>query len=242
MRMPAITGLVCASLFALPAAAGHPDGDARDRVLTCESDKGRPRECAAETNGKVRLLRQLSRSPCIEGRSWGAQRDGVWVSDGCRGQFLVGSTQKRPSADDRFVRCESKDGRSNHCAARTASGVELVRQLSRNACIRGQNWGWDERGIWVSGGCRAEFRAASARVDDDDDARQALRCESDEGRPRHCPADTRGGVRILRQLSRAPCIEGRSWGADRRGIWVEGGCRAEFELGGGGREWASGYR
>jgi hypothetical protein len=26
------------------------------------------------------------------------------------------------------------------------------------ACIEDQNWGWDRRGVWVSDGCRAEFR------------------------------------------------------------------------------------
>ncbi len=163
MRNSAFAALVCGSIVggtAMPSNAVRPDWDARDQVMTCESNEGRLRECAADTRGRVRLVKQLSRSPCIEGRTWGARRDGIWVSEGCRAEFLVGRSRKRDrQADDvAFVRCESRDGRSQHCPARTGGGVELVRQLSRSECIRGRNWGWDERGIWVSGGCRAEFR------------------------------------------------------------------------------------
>ena len=57
-----------------------------------------------------------------------------------------------------------------------------------------------------------------------------MRCDSNDKLPRHCPADTSGGVRLYRQLSRSTCVEGRSWGYDGNGIWVEDGCRAEFEV------------
>jgi hypothetical protein len=57
-----------------------------------------------------------------------------------------------------------------------------------------------------------------------------VRCESKDGRAQQCPAVTRGGVRLVRQLSRTACIEGRNWGYDARAIWVEGGCRADFEV------------
>ena len=42
---------------------------------------------------------------------------------------------------------------------------------------------------------------------------------------------TRGGVRLVKQLSREACVEGVSWGFDRDGIWVDQGCRAEFQIG-----------
>ncbi len=58
---------------------------------------------------------------------------------------------------------------------------------------------------------------------------QTLRCESD-GDYRHCRADTRNGARLYRQLSRASCRYNDTWGYDRRGVWVDRGCRAEFSL------------
>jgi Protein of unknown function (DUF3011) len=58
-----------------------------------------------------------------------------------------------------------------------------------------------------------------------------LRCESNNGRLNYCSADTRGGVRLVRQRSDSPCISGRTWGYNRRGIWVDRGCRADFVTG-----------
>ncbi|MFZ4689259.1 MAG: DUF3011 domain-containing protein [Polymorphobacter sp.] len=59
---------------------------------------------------------------------------------------------------------------------------------------------------------------------------ETIRCESRDGRYRACQADTRGGVRLVRQLSSTPCREGRSWGRRSNEIWVDDGCRGEFEL------------
>lgn len=55
------------------------------------------------------------------------------------------------------VRCESANGRENFCPANTYGGVTLSTQLSSSGCYQGENWGYDNRGIWVSGGCRADF-------------------------------------------------------------------------------------
>jgi len=56
-------------------------------------------------------------------------------------------------------------------------------------------------------------------------------CASDNMERNYCNADTRNGVRIIRQRSESDCIYGRTWGYDRRGIWVDRGCRADFEVG-----------
>jgi hypothetical protein len=37
-------------------------------------------------------------------------------------------------------------------------------------------------------------------------------------------------VQLLRTLSDSACIEGRTWGWDRNGVWVDRGCRAEFSV------------
>jgi hypothetical protein len=57
-----------------------------------------------------------------------------------------------------------------------------------------------------------------------------LCCQSREFRDNDCPANTRGGVALVRQFSRNPCHAGETWGYDRRGIWVTAGCDAEFRL------------
>lgn len=56
-------------------------------------------------------------------------------------------------------------------------------------------------------------------------------CSSDDMRRHYCDADTRGSVRMVRQRSDAACRQDSTWGYDRRGIWVDRGCRADFEVG-----------
>ncbi len=60
---------------------------------------------------------------------------------------------------------------------------------------------------------------------------ESITCESNNGRERYCPANTRGGVTLSSQLSRDGCYQGDTWGYDRSGIWVSGGCRATFHTG-----------
>ena len=59
---------------------------------------------------------------------------------------------------------------------------------------------------------------------------QVVSCSSDDMHRHYCPADTRGGVRLFKQRSDSSCRQGYSWGYDRRGIWVDHGCRADFQV------------
>lgn len=221
-----------AAFGAAPLASAQYDDTPGAGTLRCESRDGRLRECPADVRGGVRVAKQLSRSECVRGRNWGVSRDGIWVSDGCRAEFAYGygmGEEDGPLAGGgRVFRCESKDGRWKQCPINSNGPVEFVRQLSRGGCLRNQTWGMDRRGVWVSGGCRAEFRISANAGRGDT---QVVRCESNDGRQEHCPVNTRGGVRVARQISRAACIEGHNWRFDRNGIWVKEGCRADFEIG-----------
>ena len=55
-------------------------------IVRCESIKNRSNECRLE--GRARMIRQLSGSPCVEGETWGQSRYGVWVTQGCRAEFV----------------------------------------------------------------------------------------------------------------------------------------------------------
>lgn len=61
-------------------------------------------------------------------------------------------------------------------------------------------------------------------------ASRRITCESDKDRYEFCRVNTRGGVRLERQLSETRCRKGRNWGYDRDGIWVDDGCRAVFRV------------
>lgn len=58
---------------------------------------------------------------------------------------------------------------------------------------------------------------------------QIIRCESWNYRYARCSANTRDGVRLSRVLA-GDCSR-RNWGSDRNAVWVNNGCRAEFQVG-----------
>ena len=66
-----------------------------------------------------------------------------------------------------------------------------------------------------------------------------ITCESRNNSYQSCPVDASGGVRLSRQLSSQGCWQNDTWGFDRNRIWVDRGCRAEFEVGGQGSNAAS---
>ena len=147
--------------------------------------------------------------------------------------------------------CASDDGRRNYCGTDTRGGVRMVRQRSGSPCIQGRTWGYDRNGIWVDRGCRAEFETNARYSNNDnyygrDRSRdryygrnrnngsgynvQTFYCESGDMRRDWCSEGLTGQVRLVRQRSDSPCIQGRTWGRDRGGVWVDRGCRADFEV------------
>lgn len=57
-----------------------------------------------------------------------------------------------------------------------------------------------------------------------------VRCGSVNGHYNTCRLSEPGYVNMERQLSGARCERGRSWDFDRREIWVDRGCEAEFRV------------
>lgn len=57
-------------------------------------------------------------------------------------------------------------------------------------------------------------------------AAQTFSCSSDDGKRHYCPAQ--GPAQLVKQRSDSPCRQGYSWGTDKRGVWVDHGCRADF--------------
>ena len=134
-------------------------------TVTCESQNNRGKHCAVENidTNSVSLQRRLSQTVCQRGSNWGVDRDGIWVDNGCRAVFAYrqvggGWQPDRPDGQG-SIRCESNFGRRNHCGVPNIDpgSVTKNRELSNTECRRGQNWGVDSGGIWVDGGCRAEF-------------------------------------------------------------------------------------
>jgi hypothetical protein len=126
------------------------------------------------------------------------------------------------------ITCSSNDGRRNWCDIGRARDAQLVRQISGSACIRDNTWGVDRRGLWVDKGCRAEFVIGGRPGPPPPPPPQVVTCSSNDGRRNWCDVGRRRDIRFSRQISGSACVQGRTWGIDRRGIWVDQGCRAEF--------------
>lgn len=60
-------------------------------AVSCESQDGQDHFCQVDLGGAGRatLVRQLSKTRCIEGENWGFNRAGVWVTQGCRAEFTI---------------------------------------------------------------------------------------------------------------------------------------------------------
>jgi hypothetical protein len=132
--------------------------------------------------------------------------------------------------------CSSEDGGRKFCPTNTSGGVQLVYQRSGSPCEFGRTWGYDERGVWVDRGCRADFAVGYTGGPGGPNWQgwgqsYNVYCASDDMGRNYCPVDTRGGVRLVRKRSDSDCVFGRTWGYERRGIWVDRGCRADFEIG-----------
>lgn len=202
-----------------------PDGGGES--IRCESTDNRQKNCTTPWQSMSRLVRQLSRTPCVAGQTWSSSRGQVWVNGGCRAEFA-------PLVDNAGgeIRCESTDSRPRSCATPWTGGSELLRQLSGTHCVAGQNWSSSRGEIRVSGGCRGVFVAMM------ESSPQEIRCESTDGRYKQCAAGLYGTPTLIRQLSDTPCRANQTFGLRDGVLWVDRGCRGTFRIDGNG---AGGY-
>jgi hypothetical protein len=215
----------CRGDFAVVAYADS--GTSPSNLISCSSDDGNRHYCPTNGAGQVQLIKQRSDSICQEGQSWGSDDRGIWVDRGCRADFALIPYGYRGSEPTSNISCSSDDGNRHYCPTNGRVRVQLVKQKSDSTCQQGYSWGSDDRGIWVDHGCRADFGVDSYTFGGADQGR-TLSCSSDDGHRHFCPADTRGGVLLLKQRSKSSCEQGHSWGFKRDRIWVDHGCRADF--------------
>ncbi|KAF1015607.1 MAG: hypothetical protein GAK31_01082 [Stenotrophomonas maltophilia] len=226
--------LLPSSLSAQEPAAKEQGYDGK--VVSCESRDMAWVHCDIDVSEGVDLVRQLSSNSCVRGSEWGTDRSGVWVTLGCRAEFRARSASRAaapaegsPRTVRRVIRCESS-GRPQSCPVRLeGASVRLLRQLSVMPCREGQGWSARRNEVWTSRGCQGDFE-----ISDSDgrfvDVPRRLTCESKSKQRRFCGVSIGAGAVVSRQLSNTACVQDQTWGWNRHGIWVDGGCRAEFSV------------
>ena len=68
-----------------------PTSQPTQTAITCVAKLGERRVCTADTTAGVVLVRSIGESECLLGKNWGYDDAGVWVSNGCGGEFGVGN-------------------------------------------------------------------------------------------------------------------------------------------------------
>lgn len=66
-------------------------------IVTCASTVQR-QHCDAVTSSGVILMRSTGTGTCLLGRTWGYDDTGIWVTDGCGGEFLLAGAQAQAAA------------------------------------------------------------------------------------------------------------------------------------------------
>ena len=146
------------AVFAVLLAAPLSASAAR---ISCESRDYHRNYCPAGGNiASARLVVQQSRSACIQGRTWGYDNRGIWVTQGGSGEFdFRWSREPTPTpGPGRPIACESRNYQEAFCPVRPLiARAWLDEQRSPTTCIQGETWGFQGNGIWVNGGCSGVF-------------------------------------------------------------------------------------
>ncbi len=235
-------------------SVSFPEAASVDRIkkLDCKSKNFRRKECSVKGSVKaVFLLEQKSDTPCVEGASFGFSDDHVWVDKGCSAKFEVSYSahttswgwswlNQKGGREKRRISCKSKSFKPNTCrVAGRIHSLKLRKQKSESPCTFGVSYGYRGESVWVSDGCEGSFEVEykpGGSVSNTTplwgrDRKRKVNCKSKNNKWRTCRV---GGpiesLRMHKQKSNSPCIEGQNYGFTGDTIWVDKGCRAEFEV------------
>ncbi|MDQ3013495.1 MAG: RICIN domain-containing protein [Acidobacteriota bacterium] len=170
-----------------------------------------------------------------------AVREQIITREGARGQtvlFNSDASSEFKSNTEVLVRgtgtlsnnndTRNNNARNNDGRSREFSYEAIVNNRYRNNTNNVSGIRYDWRGGWL-GNDRSNDRSLDGGF-----RTQSIYCASDDGRRHTCPINTNGGaVRMVNQKRGSNCVQGRTWGFNNAGIWVDRGCRADFEVSGG---------
>ena len=237
---------VLLSLLALLCTGFAPGLAAQTSTVRCEAPGRAQTQCPIPSHAEVRLARTLSQEACREGHNWGVGTSFIWVNGGCRAEFAVTTTgyeqgQGNASANRNQLRaCRSEADRRLAAYSYDQISVEADSRQGNVAYVR-----W-----WVgpmSGLCAV---AANGRVLQFTNnpvgiggggATTRVVCESRYGRD-ECRIPAGARIRLLRQIGQQPCRLNDTYGLGPEYIWVDKGCRGEFEVATAGGEGAGSGR
>lgn len=118
-------GLACITFALQPLAPAVAQAQAEATLLNCASVDGGRQHCAGYTGAGVALGKSTGSATCLLGRNWGYDADGVWVTEGCGGEFVLGN----PDHEERRLAAQANAAASGSglpADAASAGSVESV--------------------------------------------------------------------------------------------------------------------
>ena len=126
-----------------------------------------------------------------------------------RGYTVVSTRNYQQYRDGWSLDLQGRDYRG-----RTTWGTCFVDTRSGDVSLSG--FGWGGSGSWGgSGGSNQAF---------------TFYCGSPDYKYRECQLPVDGRARLTKKKSDARCVEGKDWGQRGDRVWVDNGCRANFEV------------
>ena len=133
------------------------------------------------------------------------------------------------------VTCTSSLFQHRDCPVDTQGGTIIDAQITQDEstppylCAQGNSHGFGPQSVWVDHGCSAEFQVT---IQMPQHSRERITCQSNHGGYTTCPSslDSIDSIRLVQQLSGAPCQLGNSFGYGQNYVWVDRGCRGVFDV------------
>jgi hypothetical protein len=134
------------------------NGYGRDQVVRCEP-RSQGRTYCGNASDDYTMVGQRNGN-CIQGRTYGQDSRGLWVAGNCSAQFrrVHDRDDRNGNGRDDYaqtIRCSGNSSGRTYCA--DADARYTLRDTSNRYCVEGRTWGTDQRGLWVSNACNAEF-------------------------------------------------------------------------------------
>jgi hypothetical protein len=146
---------------------------------------------------------------CVENRTWGISQYGLWVANGCAGEWEI-KREGTPQAD--YQGGPGYDNNRDHDRDHQGGpGYDNDRDHDRD---HQGGPGWDRQPAYYSG----NFSDGHSH------------CSSRQGSgPVYCQSG--GAFRYANPLQmNSACVQNRTWGVTQYGLWVANGCAGEWEI------------
>lgn len=185
--------------------------------MRCGSVPGSNNYCRVDTSRGVELVYQHSGYACYYNDTWGYDRNGIWVANGCSATFRIGRREREDNDD----------------AAAIGLGILALGILGAVAADNDDGEHHSAPPPPPPGGYGPGYPpppppgGGYGYADDD---YEIISCNSKNNKYKYCPARVRSHAELVRQRSRNSCRFNKTWGYDRRGVWVSKGCRADFAI------------